>query len=63
AYEKVDNLIKDENLKIVNDNLTNIDGEKIKWEDNFLKNNTTSVTVRKLNLLKLKLQLLKNLGI
>ena len=59
AFESVDQFVREENQKIVNDNLPDANGEKQKWENNFLKNNTVAVAVRKLQLLKLRLSVMK----
>jgi hypothetical protein len=59
AYEKVDALIQNPEQRIVRDDLLNSKGEPGKWEINYMKNNTTSTLIRKLLLIKLKLELLK----
>ena len=58
AYLNVDRFITVENQKIVKDNLPDGTGERTSWENSMLKNNTVAITVRKLNLLKLKLRIL-----
>ncbi|MFN5182834.1 MAG: hypothetical protein ACK5D5_07390 [Bacteroidota bacterium] len=58
AYNKVDNYIPERSNKIIRDDLLNTNGENEKWENIFFRNNTVSISVRKLNLIKLKLELM-----
>ena len=61
ALEKVERIAIEKGIaiKIISDNQRSENGEKMKWEDYFFKDNPVSTAVRKLQLLEMRLNLIR----